>query len=146
MQSNRFSRLILAFSFVGLAAAGLAACDVPSANEPEQTTQLALEAPTFVVVEQMPQLVGGIQSLAANLTYPEAAKTAGIEGKVFVQFVVDEHGRVENPVVVRGIGGGCDEAAVAAVRAAQFEPGRQKGEAVRVKMSIPIAFKLNGDA
>lgn len=100
------------------------------------------DASTFVIVEQMPELVGGLAAIQQELRYPEIAKNAGIEGRVFVQFVVDERGRVVDPVVVRGIGGGCDEEALRAVRTVTFKPGRQQGEPVRVRMSLPITFRL----
>ncbi|HKI44908.1 MAG TPA: energy transducer TonB [Balneolales bacterium] len=96
----------------------------------------------FVVVEKMPQLIGGLAKLQASITYPELARKAGIEGRVYVEFVVDEHGRVENPRVVRGIGGGCDEAAIEAVKKARFVPGMQRGRPVKVRYSLPIVFKL----
>lgn len=96
----------------------------------------------FMVVENMPTLIGGLGSIQQNIRYPEQAKESGIEGRVFIQFIVDEHGNVQDPVVVRGIGGGCDEEAVRAVSKAKFEPGRQRGKAVKVKMSLPITFKL----
>ncbi len=129
-------------------AMGVVACDISNVNGPQGTAEEATSDASkevFVVVEQMPRLNGGLQSVQANNTYPEKAKAAGIEGRVFIQFIVDEHGRVTEPKVVRGIGGGCDEAALAAITRATFEPGRQKGVAVPVKMSIPITFKLQDD-
>ena len=96
----------------------------------------------FVVVEQMPELVGGLEAIQRGLRYPEIAKKAGIEGRVIVRFIVDERGRVTAPGIVRGIGGGCDEEALRVVREARFEPGRQRGRTVKVKMSLPIMFSL----
>ncbi len=101
------------------------------------------EGDYFVVVEEMPKLVGGLASIQGKVEYPEMAKRAGIEGRVTVQFIVNENGEVENPKVIRGIGGGCDEAALEAVKQARFEPGIQKGEPVRVQYSLPIVFRLN---
>jgi TonB family protein len=97
----------------------------------------------FVIVEQMPELIGGLSALQQELRYPAIAKRAGIEGRVFVQFIIDKEGRVEDAQVVRGIGAGCDEEAVRAVLQMRFVPGRQRGEAVRVKMSLPVIFRLN---
>lgn len=97
----------------------------------------------FVVVEEMPKLIGGLASVQSKVEYPELAKRAGIEGKVVLQFIVNENGDVENPKVVKGIGGGCDEAAVAAVSKAKFEPGIQRGKPVRVQFSLPIVFRLS---
>ena len=96
----------------------------------------------FVVVEQMPQLQGGIGQLQQKVNYPEMARRAGIEGRVTIQFIVNEQGRVENPRVVRGIGGGCDEEALRVVSQARFVPGLQRGRPVRVQFSLPIVFRL----
>lgn len=96
----------------------------------------------FVVVENMPELVGGLAGLQQKVRYPEMARKAGIEGRVIIQFIVNEDGNVESPRVVRGIGGGCDEEALRAVKQAKFKPGRQRGKPVRVQYSLPIVFKL----
>lgn len=96
----------------------------------------------FVVVEQMPQLVGGIGQLQQKVRYPEMARRAGIEGRVTIQFIVNEQGDVENPRVIRGIGGGCDEEALRVVSQAKFVPGLQRGRPVRVQFSLPIVFRL----
>ncbi len=102
------------------------------------------EPEVFTIVEDMPQLIGGMNAIYQHLRYPEIARQVGIEGRVVVQFIIDEQGRVVDPVVVRGIGGGCDEAAVEAVKKVQFTPGRQRGRAVRVRYSLPIVFRLQG--
>lgn len=96
----------------------------------------------FVVVENMPELIGGLAALQKNIRYPEMARKAGIEGRVIVQFIVNEEGKVENPRVIRGIGGGCDEEALRAVSLAEFKPGRQRGRPVRVQYSLPVIFRL----
>jgi TonB family protein len=96
----------------------------------------------YSVVEAMPELVGGLDSIRRNIQYPDVAKKAGIEGRVIVQFIVDENGTVQSPVTVRGIGGGCDEEALRVVTASQWTPGKQRGRNVNVKMAIPIHFKL----
>ncbi len=106
----------------------------PKEDEPEDDF--------FVVVEQMPQLRGGLAALQRKVSYPEMARRAGIEGRVTVQFIVNEQGRVENPRVIRGIGGGCDEEALKAVQSARFTPGMQRGRPVRVQYSLPIVFRL----
>ena len=59
-----------------------------------------------------------------------------------MQFIVDENGNVSNPVVLRGIGGGCDEEAMRVIKTAKFKPGKQRGKAVKVRYVIPIVFKL----
>jgi len=100
------------------------------------------EPEIFVIVEDMPELIGGLGKLQKAIRYPEIAKKAGVEGRVIVQFVVNEKGTVVDPVVVRGIGAGCDEEAIRAVMLAKFKPGKQRGKPVKVKMSLPITFKL----
>ena len=109
----------------------------PPAEEEEEE-----EPEIFMIVEDMPELIGGLGSIQKKIKYPEIAKKAGVEGRVFVQFVVNTDGTVVDPVVVRGIGAGCDEEAVRAVSTAKFKPGRQRGKPVPVKMSLPITFKL----
>jgi len=96
----------------------------------------------FVVVEEMPELIGGLASIQSNIKYPEMARRAGIEGRVYVQFIVNEKGEVEDPRVIRGIGGGADEEALRAVRQAKFRPGMQRGRPVRVQYSLPVVFRL----
>jgi TonB family protein len=96
----------------------------------------------FVVVEQMPELQGGMAALQAKVEYPQMARRAGIEGRVTIQFIVDEQGNVEDPKVVRGIGGGADEEALRVLREAQFTPGMQRGRPVRVQYALSINFKL----
>jgi TonB family protein len=97
----------------------------------------------FVVVEEMPQLIGGLQSIQTQIRYPEMARRAGIEGRVFIQFIVNEEGEVEHPRVMRGIGGGADEEALRVVSQANFTPGMQRGRPVRVQYSLPIYFRIS---
>ncbi len=110
----------------------------PPADDEEEE-----EPEVFTIVEDMPELIGGMQSIYQYLHYPEIARKAGIEGRVVVQFIIDEEGNVIDPVVVRGIGGGCDEAAIEAVKQVKFTPGRQRGRAVKVRYSMPITFRLS---
>lgn len=109
---------------------------------PEDKKEEGTEEDFFVVVEQMPKLKGGLAKLQGCVKYPEMARKAGIEGRVIVQFIVTEEGNVEDPRVVRGIGGGADEEALRCVRQAKFEPGRQRGEPVPVQYSLPVVFRL----
>ncbi len=102
------------------------------------------EEEIFIVVEEMPELIGGIESIQRRIRYPELARRAGLEGRVFVEFVVDPSGSVRDPKVLRGIGGGCDEEAIRAIMEAKFKPGRQRGRPVPVRMSIPVRFELRG--
>lgn len=116
--------------------------DGPMDLPPPPPPQEEEEEDFFVVVENMPELQGGLAELQRKVKYPEMARRAGIEGRVTVQFIVNENGQVENPRVIRGIGGGCDEAALEAVKQAKFTPGMQRGRPVRVQYSLPIVFRL----
>jgi len=117
--------------------------DAPMDMPPPPEEDLEEEDEIFLVVEQQPNVDGGItQQIYKHLKYPEIAQKAGIEGRVVVQFVVNENGKVVQPVVVRGIGGGCDEAAVGAIQKLDFTPGMQRGRPVKVRMTVPVVFKL----
>jgi len=109
--------------------------------EPEEPAEEE-EEDFFVAVENMPELKGGLGELQKQINYPDMARKAGIEGRVIIQFIVNEKGEVEDPRVIRGIGGGCDKEALRVVKQAQFEPGRQRGNPVRVQYSLPITFRL----
>lgn len=113
----------------------------PPPPEPEEE-EIVDEPEIFIVVEQMPELVGGIQSLQSQIEYPEMARRAGVQGQVMIQFVVNEDGSVSDPVVLRGIGGGCDEEAIRVVKLAKFQPGKQRGKPVKVRFALPIRFSL----
>ncbi len=88
-----------------------------------------IEKDYFTAVEEMPEPVGGIAKIAQKVRYPEIAKRAGIEGRVFVKALIDEKGTVVGTQVIKGIGAGCDQAAIDAVMHSKFKPGRQKGQA-----------------
>jgi len=101
------------------------------------------EAPSyFVAVEEMPEPIGGIGAIQALIEYPEIAKRAGVEGRVFVLAFVDENGNVTAAKIIKGIGAGCDEAAIEAIKKTKFKPGKQRGTPVKVQVSIPIVFRL----
>ncbi len=101
----------------------------------------------FQVVETWPEPEGGMASfysyVADNLRYPEAATRLNISGMVFIQFVVEKDGSITDVKVVKGIGAGCDEEAVRVVSSApDWNPGKQRGMAVRVYRTVPIRFVL----
>ena len=101
----------------------------------------------FTVVEQMPEFPGGETAmndfLDKNLNYPSMAKEQGIQGKVWIGFIVDKFGNVSNVEVLRGIGGGCDEEAARVVSIMpRWNPGKQSGRPVVVKFRFPINFTL----
>jgi protein TonB len=93
--------------------------------------------------EVMPTPIGGLEAINKKIVYPEIAKNAGIEGKVYLLVFINESGNVDDAKVIKGIGAGCDEAAVEAVKETKFSPGKNNGEAVKVKLSLPFLFKLH---
>ena len=100
------------------------------------------EDPYLAFAEVMPEPVGGLSTIYKKIVYPSIAKSAGLEGKVYLLIFVDEKGGVNDVKVVKGIGGGCEEAAIAAVKSTKFAPGKNGGVPVKVKLSLPILFKL----
>ena len=109
---------------------------------PKEEIDESGEPTFFVAVEEMPQPIGGLQEIQKKIKYPEIAKRVGVEGKVFVRAFVDEEGNVVNAEVVKGIGGGCDEAALEAIRKTKFTPGKQRGKPIKVQVTVPVLFKL----
>ena len=104
----------------------------------------------FAVVEEMPTFPGGenarLKFLANNIKYPETARIAGVEGRVYVTFVVEVDGSVNDVRILRGIGSGCDEETVRVISAMpKWNPGKQRGQAVRVQFNLPVRFYLGGE-
>lgn len=96
-----------------------------------------------VTLEKMPVLIGGIQGLQERLVYPTAAKAEGRQGKVRLQVIVDEEGNPEQITVLESAGSDLDTAAIMAMIGSRFEPGTQNGIPVKVKMNVPVTFRLN---
>lgn len=109
---------------------------------PKEEKPVTEEPSFFVAVEEPPQPIGGLVAIQNKIVYPIAAKRLGIEGKVLIQAIIDENGNVAKAKVIKGIGSGCDEAALDAVKSSKFTPGKQRGKNVRVQITIPIVFKL----
>ena len=102
----------------------------------------------FDVVEQMPEFPGGAQALfgfvAKNIHYPKAAEDAGIQGRVIVTFVVMKDGSIGEVKVAKGVSPELDEEAVRCVKSMpKWKPGMQKGQAVNVKYTMPLSFRLD---
>jgi len=114
----------------------------PAPPPPEPKEDEPPQREIFVVVEDQPTLIGGLAGLQSRIEYPRTAQKAGIDGRVFVQFVVDENGDVINPTVIRGRHPLLDEEALRVIKTAKFEPGRQRGKAVKVQMAMPVTFVL----
>jgi protein TonB len=116
---------------------------VPEKQIPPKEVKIVEKEPVyFVAVEEMPEPIGGISGIQKKIVYPEIAKRAGVEGKVLVLAFVDESGNVTKAEVIKGIGLGCDEAAINAIVQTKFKPGMQRGKPVKVQVTIPVTFKL----
>lgn len=114
---------------------------------PEIEEEEIVEAEIFKVVEEMPEFPGGaakmMEYIQKNIKYPMMARESDIQGRVFVNFVVEPNGTITNVTVMRGIGGGCDEEALRVVQSMpNWKPGKQRGSAVRCSFTVPIIFKL----
>ena len=116
---------------------------VPEVVEEEE----AEEQQIFQVVEEMPEFPGGmaecLKFLAKNIKYPTIAQENGVQGRVIVQFVVNQDGSIVDPVVVRSVDPYLDKEALRVIQMMpKWKPGKQRGKAVRVKYTVPVTFKL----
>ena len=105
------------------------------------------EAEIFTVVENDPEFPGGMEALykylRENIKYPQLARDNNITGKVYVTFVVERDGSIANPRVLKDIGGGCGAEAIRVVKSMpKWNPGKQRGKAVRVQFNLPVNFNL----
>ena len=113
-----------------------------------QAEEEATEDEIFVIVEDMPKFRGGDinkfrEWVQKRVRYPEVAAENGIQGRVFITFVVEPNGNVTNVSITRSVDPLLDDAAKEAVAASpKWEPGMQRGRPVRVRYSIPIIFQL----
>lgn len=99
----------------------------------------------FMPSEDMPAFPGNVQKwIAQRIRYPQLAAEAGIQGKVYIQFVVEKNGSVSNIKVVRGVDELLDKEAVRVIsEMPKWTPGKQRGKAVRVSYTMPITFRLD---
>jgi periplasmic protein TonB len=123
--------------------------EMPEDPAPREATPVKVDEPEtpFIAVEIQPEFMGGraafMKFLQKNLKYPQPASSAGIGGKVFVEFVVSRDGKIQQAHVVKGVGFGCDEEALRVVNLMpNWQPGRQSGREVPVRFTLPIAFVL----
>ena len=106
----------------------------------------------FEVVEQMPEFPNGgmaglMQYLSQNIRYPEAAKKAGKQGRVTVQFVVEKDGSISNVSTLRGVEPDLDKEAIRVIsEMPKWKPAMQRGETVRVRYTVPVMFRLDNKA
>ncbi len=109
----------------------------------EPATPSADASGVYSVVDTPPELIGGLEALHARVEYPEEAYNAGVQGRVYVQFVVNEAGRAENVTIARGLPMGCNEAAIRAVQRSRFTPGLLDGTPVKVRQTLFVNFTIN---
>lgn len=105
------------------------------------------EAQVFFIVEEMPEFPGGEAALrrfiANSIKYPQIAQENGIQGRVYVQFVVDRDGSITNASVARGVDPSLDKEALRVVNSLpKWKPGMQRGKPVKVSYTVPINFVL----
>ena len=96
----------------------------------------------YLVCEKMPEIKGGLKALQKKIRYPLQAKSLGVQGVVYVQFIVNEEGKVEKPIIIKKLGAGCDEEALRVLKKVKFTPGYDKGKAVKVRFTLPVRFML----
>ena len=112
----------------------------------------AAQEETFVIVEQMPEFPGGqaalMKYLSSNIKYPDECRKMGIEGKVYVKFVVDKTGSITDAKLLRGVPDGklLENEAIRVIKTMpKWKPGSQSGKPVSVYFTLPISFKLNSE-
>ncbi|BDC97941.1 TonB family protein [Persicobacter psychrovividus] len=106
-----------------------------------------IDVAPVVIAEKMPEFPGGIAAfyrwVGKSMKYPQQAKRQQISGRVFVQFVIDKDGSVKEVQVVKGVGAGCDLEAIRVIKnSPKWHAGKNRGRPVKVRMILPITFKL----
>lgn len=113
----------------------------PPPPPPEE--EIDESATIFVAYDEPPAPIGGFAAIQAKLKYPEIARKAGVEGRVYVNVLIDEKGNVVDTRILKSLGNnGCDEAAVEAIKAVKWKPAKQRDKPVKVWVGIPVVFKL----
>lgn len=125
--------------------------DLAAIAETKVAESVPEDSVVFEIVEQMPEFPGGMKAcmdyIQKNMRYPEAAKKAGMQGRVMVQFVVDKEGNIMNPKVLRSVDKEFDAEAIRLVKAMpKWNPGKQRDVPVAVKFIIPVKFQLDEDS
>jgi periplasmic protein TonB len=116
-----------------------------TSNAPSNNTDLT---PIYDIVDQKPEFATGeadmFKYLRQNIHYPAAARENGIEGKVFVNFVVNLDGSISDVKVLKGISGGCDEETIRVIQnMPKWKPGQHQGNLVKTRFTVPVTFKLD---
>ena len=138
--SNNMKKLVSLIILVAIAVTGLNAQD-----------KSHKKGDVFYIVEEMPKYPGGDEALrkdiASLVKYPVAAKENGIQGKVYITFIVNEEGNIQDAKIARGVDPALDTEALRVMNALDktWKPGKQKGVKVKVCYTVPIAFTLQGN-
>ncbi|MEZ4694825.1 MAG: TonB family protein [Rhodothermales bacterium] len=106
----------------------------------QELTDAIIENGVYLVVDTPPQLIGGLEELHKKVVFPEAAYRAGVSGRVYVQFVVDENGNPSDYSVTRGLPLGCNDAAIEAISKSKFVPGKFRGRNVKARHTLFLNF------
>ncbi len=146
MRSLFLPLFVLTLMLVGCSGppASTTTTSTPQTTTPPPAQPAPSTGPTDIyphtTIDEKPGLIGGLSGLAETIRYPEIARKAGVSGTVEIHFTIHVAGIVTEPMVARGIGAGCDEEALRAVRDAKFEPGRQQGRRTSVPACMAIMF------
>ena len=164
MLTQKGSSKLMKIRFVWLAPVALAVIIVFACNKADNTGQKVVEKTAnnestalseipsndsvYTIVEKMPEFPGGqgelVKFIGNNVKYPEIGKEHGIQGKVYVQFVINQNGQIENVKVIRGVDPALDEEAVRVIKSMPaWIPAENKGEKVRIQFVLPINFVLS---
>ena len=116
--------------------------EVTSGLEEEKADEI------FVVVEESARPVNGMADFykvtSSSIRYPAQARRMGVQGRVFVEFVVGKDGTLQDITVIKGIGTGCDEEAIRVIKLSpRWQPAKQRGKAVKQRIVLPLVFKLH---
>ncbi len=119
----------------------------PVATGPVVTEEESDEGTVFQVVEQMPEFPGGMEALlkylSKNIKYPSIALDNNIQGRVLVSFTVNKDGSIVDPEIMKSVDPSLDKEAIRVISSMpKWNPGKQRGKAVRVKYTVPVAFRI----
>jgi len=136
-----YSVVLLTLFFV------FAACDRDSTTtrmfDPDESVEQFRAEDFEITAKKMPEIIGGIGAIQERIQYPETAKDDGVEGTVYLYVYIDTKGEVANVEVAKGVRDDLDLAAIEAVEPVKFTPAMEDGEPVKVRVSIPIHFRLS---
>jgi periplasmic protein TonB len=146
---------LLLTTFILLGACQEESVDLPNTEVENPSSEIEIievpdvefEDEIFLVVEEQASFKGGrsawIKFVNENLRYPEQAKRMGIEGRVYLSFIVDKQGQIHDIKIARGIGAGCDQAALEMLKTSpEWMAGKQRGRDVNSRMQVAVTFKL----